>query len=277
MDNRNIFKNILDFLVYSNIYLSLGASFVAYITIVILDFPFAFIPMFLAFSETFFVYNLNRQTDIKEDRINKPNRITFIEKYGRLFFYISIILYLLALIIAFLRNFNTFIFVLLPIIISIFYSIFRLKRFLIIKNLLVGFAWGTLPLVVGSYFNRLDIAILIFYIFFSIEFFINTVIFDIKDTRGDNLNKIRTLPNVIGLKYTKYFMYVVNTFSISFLIFNIVFGILSPISISLIFFVFYVYLYIFFSGKKNNLFYGVFVDGEFVFLALFVFLFSLVI
>ncbi len=277
MDNMNIFKNILDFLVYSNIYLSLGASFVAYITIVILDFPFAFIPMFLAFSETFFVYNLNRQTDIKEDRINKPNRITFIEKYGRLVFYISIILYLLALIISFLRNFNTFIFVLLPIIISIFYSIFRLKRFLMIKNLLVGFAWGTLPLVVGSYFNRLDIAILIFYIFFSIEFFINTVIFDIKDTTGDNLNKIRTLPNVIGIKYTKYFMYVVNTFSISFLIFNIVFGILSPISISLIFFVFYVYLYIFFSGKKNNLFYGVFVDGEFVFLALFVFLFSLVI
>ncbi len=244
---------------------------------VLLELPFDFVPMFLIFSETLFVYNLNRQTDLLEDEINVPERTNFVKYYGRPIFYISILLYLLTLFIAFSHSFSTFIFVLFPIVIGVLYSIFRLKRFLITKNLLVGISWGTIPVVVGCYFNRMDICVLIFYLFFSVEFFINTIIFDVKDMKGDKLHKIRTLPNVIGLKRTKYLLYFVNTLSALFLLLAIIKDILSPLSYVLFFFLGYVFLYIFYSKENNKtLYYGIFVDGEFIFLGVLVFLVSVI-
>jgi len=63
MDDR--INSAINFLVYSNIYLAVGASCIAYITMVLLGLNFEFMPLFFTFSETFFVYNLNRQTKIR--------------------------------------------------------------------------------------------------------------------------------------------------------------------------------------------------------------------
>jgi 4-hydroxybenzoate polyprenyltransferase len=265
-------KRLLDFLVYSNIFLAAGASVVAFTTIFLMGFPIETVPLFIPFAGAMFIYNLNRMTDSTEDLINVPKRISFVRRNGKFFLAVGIVLYGIAIMESFLRNLNVFLAVIAPGIISIFYSIFRLKRFYITKNLLVALAWGMTPVVVGFYFETFDLAILSISLFFTLEFFINTVIFDVKDIKGDYLYKIKTLPTVIGTKNTKHMCLIINFFSGMILLLSILYSILPLMAIILIPFLLYIFAYIILCDSKNGLFYGAFVDGEFMFLALIVLL-----
>jgi 4-hydroxybenzoate polyprenyltransferase len=223
-----------------------------------------------------FIYNLNRMTDSTEDRINLPKRTDFVKKWGSLFFGLGTALYIIAIALAFFRNFYTLSIVITPGVIAVLYSVFRLKRFYITKNLLVAIAWGMTPLVVGFYFGTFNLAVLTISLFFSMEFFINTVIFDVKDVKGDYMYKIKTLPTIIGVSHTKHICLTINFFSVLILILNILQGSLPLIALLLIPFLLYIFAYIMLCDKKNGLFYGIFVDGEFIFLGLILLLVYLV-
>lgn len=224
-----------------------------------------------------FIYNLNRQTDSTEDLVNVPERKHFITESGKHLLIAGTVFYLIALFVSAWRNIPTFFIVLLPCIIAILYSIFRLKKYYIVKNLMVGSAWGVTPLVVGFYFGVFNLSVLTLSIFFALGFFINTVIFDIKDTRGDYLYKISTLPTVIGAKSTRHVCMIVDLFSGMILLLSIASGILPLKALVLVPFLAYIFAYITLSAKRSGVtFYGLTVDGEFAFLAVLVFLTSLV-
>lgn len=267
MKNIYVLNRILSFLVYSNIYLSFGASIVAIVTLYILDLPFDFQLLFIPFAGGMFIYNINRYTDKEEDKINVPERTEFAKKYGPYIIGASIILYCIALYFAFSRNLTTLFVTLFPVLIGYFYSIKRLKRIFFLKNILVGLSWGITPLLVGFYYNIFSAEFFILATFFAITFFINTVIFDVKDIIGDLNMKINTIPIRMGLEKTKVICYASNFIALLLLSLSVLFGILPPRSLVLIPFLIYIFLYVKkVDTVKDGFFYGVLVDGEFIFL-----------
>ncbi len=258
-----IFRRILEFLVYSNIYLSFGAAIVALATIFLMEKQVVWELLFIPFSGSFLIYNFNRLTDSNEDQINIPERHIFIQKYGKGILTVSILIYLASLYLAFRANLYVLALTLIPVAGAFAYSYFRFKRFFLIKNLIVSLSWGISTLLVGAYFQEFDLLLLAIYVFFSLQFLINVIIFDIKDIRGDSLYKIETLPDKVGIEKTKKFC-----FFILFLLFLACGFILSFDIKGLILLpaLAYIFFFIMKAEKHENStwwYYGVFVDGEF--------------
>lgn len=262
-----MFGKALNFLVYSNIYLSFGASVVAWFAIFIMKLPLDFGLLFIPFAGGMLIYNLNRQTDTKEDTINVPERIKFVHAYGKYFIGAGLVMYLIALYFALLKGISVLLVAILPVVIASFYSIKRLKKLFFLKNAIVGVSWGITPLLVGFYNQMFGMEFVIISAFFAISFFVNTIIFDIKDVVGDISTKIETIPVKLGIEKTKIVCYVSNFVTVITLLISVAIGILPLISLVLLLFACYIFFYIKEAQKKKgSFFYGVLVDGEFIFL-----------
>lgn len=89
---------------------------------------------------------------------------------------------------------------------------FRLKNVFILKNVLIGLAWGGL-VIVGS--GTLEAANIIgLFSFTSIQVMIGSIIRDVPDLDKDRLNNVRTFPVVIGLHKTFFVMQGLNLLSV---------------------------------------------------------------
>ncbi len=261
--------SVVHFVVFSNIYLSFGASAVAWVTIFVAGLPFDLALVFIPFAGGMFIYNLNRQTDMKEDVINVPDRVKFFERYGKYLVGASFIMYIAALYLSLLGGLPAFFVSLLPGILASFYSVKRLKRVYFFKNVLVGLSWGVTPILVGFYNSVMSPEIVALSAFFSVAFFVNTVIFDLKDTIGDSSARIKTIPIELGPEKTRTVCYLSILTATAILAASILLGFAHVRSLVLFPFIAYIFLYVRAAGpKKGGLFYGAVVDGEFVFLFL---------
>jgi len=252
---------LLQTLVYSNIYLALGAAIIAVSTIFISKYPLVWYLPIIPFSGSFLIYNLNRFTDIKEDIINVYNRVLFIQKFGRIFLCLAILFYTVSLFLAYQQNIYTFISALVPLPIAILYSVARFKKRFILKNILVSIAWGCSVLVVGAFFNTINLLLVYLYAFFSLQFLINVIIFDIKDLKGDKFNNVQSLPVKLGIEETKKVCLL-----ILLLLFVIWILLLSLTIRAVILLPFLLYTATFILAAKDNRpwwYFGVIVDGEF--------------
>ncbi|MBD3360186.1 hypothetical protein GF366_00115, partial [Candidatus Peregrinibacteria bacterium] len=202
-------RKLLNFLVYSNLYLAFGAGIVALATAFLLGKPMNWIYVFIPFSASFLIYNYNRTTDSKEDMVNVPERTIFVERFGKKILTVAFFLYIISIGLALQRNIYTLLITLIPVFCAFMYSYSRLKRFFMVKNLMVSVSWGFSVLLVAAFFEFLDPILWLVYVFFFLQFLINVVIFDIKDIRGDYLYKIKTLPAGFGIKNTKKFCFLI--------------------------------------------------------------------
>ena len=157
----------------------------------------------LPFFACVFIYSINRLTDRNEDKINQPNRIRFPHRIRITLVVISLIIYILLLGIVFQNNFLSFTIALLPLVIAILYSHFRLKRFFLVKNISIATAVCVSVLIVPAYYDHWagDWGILFLFFFFMV--LTNTILFDIKDIKGDSVFGIHTLPVRFGVTATK--------------------------------------------------------------------------
>ncbi len=260
-------RKSLRFLVHSNIYLSFGASVVAWLTLFVMQLPFEPALLFIPFAGGMFIYNLNRHTDDKEDIINVPERRRFISEHGFYLMVISSAMYLGALYLASMRGWHVLLVAALPGAIASLYSIKRLKRLFFFKNALVGLSWGLTPLLVGFYNNLFGPGFFLLAAFFAIAFFVNTVIFDVKDVIGDSNAKIRTIPIRLGIEKTRTVCHAANALALVVLVSSVFLRVLPVGALVLVPFLAYIYFYTRSAGeKKDGFFYGLVVDGEFVFL-----------
>nr|WP_087714933.1 UbiA family prenyltransferase [Natronolimnobius baerhuensis] len=239
-------------------------------TVVLADLPLEPIPLFIVFGATLFVYTVNRFTDLEEDEENVPDRAAFTKRYGRLLLGIGICCYLGAIGAAVVLGVPGAIYLLLPLVAAVLYSVGGIKRLLLVKNLFVGVAWGLLPLGVGYYYNSLwtpEILFLAGYMTAMIT--IAAVIFDIKDIEGDRAEGIATVPNTVGVPWTRRLSQAGNVVVVA----TAVLVIVTTTALSSVFLVVlamnaYVACYIpFATAERGPLFYGFVVDGEHVFLA----------
>jgi len=252
------------FLVHSNLFVSVSATSVAATTVLLADLPVEPLPLFIVFAATLFVYSFNRITDLAEDEKNLPSRARFTRRYGRMLFAVGVVLYLVAFAAAVALGIRGAPFLALPIVVGVVYSVYA-KRFLLVKNLVVGAAWGAIPLGVGVYYGAFSAKIAFLAAFFAAEITVAAALFDIKDIEGDRREGVRTVPNVHGPRATRLGALVVvaalvpavaaagRFFGAEYLV--------------LLGFLGYVAAYVPFATRdRGPLFYGFVVDGEHVFL-----------
>lgn len=269
--NENFYQDSfwLNSLVSANLFISTAALFVSFFANLILDKPQNFFLNLSSFAVMFLIYTANRFSDIEEDEINSPKRVLFVKKHGRTFLFSSLVLFFGVLVYALLSNLLTAFFIVLPLTIGILYSFAGLKRFFLVKNLTVGCGWGILPLINASYYNVYSFEVLFYAVLCGAFWTINSTVFDIKDIVGDKSQNVVTMPVKFGPGKTKLFCFVLNLImllSLAFLLFNellpslfLIFGVIN----------FYLFIYIYLAKEKNNpWFYGILVDGEFVFVGL---------
>lgn len=253
------------FLVHSNLFVSVSATSVAVTTVLLTDLPVEPLPLFIVFAATLFVYSFNRITDLAEDEENVPSRARFTRRYGRELFVVGVVLYLVAVAVAVVSGVRGAPFLALPIVVGVVYSVYA-KRFLLVKNLVVGAAWGAIPLGVGIYYGSLSPEVLFLAVFFGVEITVAAALFDIKDIEGDRREGIRTVPNVHGPRTTRIGALV----AVAALVPVVVAAgwLFGPRFFVLLGFLGYVAGYVPFAGPdRGPLFYGFVIDGEHVLLA----------
>jgi len=255
-------------LVHTNLFISLAAASVAVSTAVLVGLPLDPLPVFIVFAVTLFVYSFNRLADRAEDERNVPRRAAFVDRYGKTLLGVGIALYLAAGVAAVLREVPGAPAMGLPLAVALLYSVVGLKQVLLVKNLLVGIAWGLIPLGVGVYYGRLTAGGILFMAgFVTVMLTIAAVVFDIKDIEGDRSEGIRTVPIVVGPDRTRRLTAGATTLVGTFVGALVLTGRLPTQYTLLLPFVLYVLGYCLFATEdRGPLFYGFVVDGEHVFL-----------
>jgi 4-hydroxybenzoate polyprenyltransferase len=259
----------LAFLVHSNLFISAAATGVALSTMLLAGLSPDPIALFIVFAATLFVYSLNRITDLDEDRTNVPNRADFTERYGRPILVAGVTLYLAAIGAAFALGLPGAPFLVLPAAAAALYSLFRVKRLLLVKNLIVGISWGIIPLGVAVYYGiGLTPEIAVLSAFFTVMLTVAAAVFDIKDIEGDRAEGIRTVPIAFGLRKTRLGALAVTAIVAVCVGVLVAVGVVPRRFLVLLAFLGYVAAYVPFATQdRGSLFYGFVIDGEHVFLA----------
>jgi 4-hydroxybenzoate polyprenyltransferase len=276
-DGETVFEGVLSvltLLVHSNLVIATAATSVAVTSMVLVDRPLDPLPLFIVFSATFFVYSVNRATDVEEDELNVPGRAAFTRSYGRGCVAVGVVLYALGVGVAVARGLPKAEFLVLPVGAAVLYSMARLKRVLFMKNLLVGVAWGMIPLGVGAYYDTLlSVEILSLAAVFAMMLTVAAAVFDVKDIHGDRRAGVRTVPIRFGVRATRVAAAGVSLAVGVGVLVAVAGGIIPPRFLVLHGFLGYVLAYIpFATPDRGPLFYGLVVDGEHVFLAVLVLL-----
>ena len=256
-------------LVHSNVFIALAATSWVVTTVVLVELPVDPIPPLIVFVVTLFVYSLNRFTDIDEDEYNVPARASFTKQYGRAILAIGVVGYLGVVVLAVARGIPRAELLLAPLVVIGLYSVVGLKEILLVKNLLVGIAWGGIPLGVGVYYgvaSEPEIVVLTAYVVAMVT--VAAAIFDLKDIVGDRREGIRTIPRVFGTRWTRIGA-ATATVVVTLWLFAVVSrGIVPARYLVLVSFSAYVFAYsVLADPDASPLFYGFVVDGEHLFLA----------
>ncbi|SIR82555.1 UbiA family prenyltransferase [Natronorubrum thiooxidans] len=262
-------KRGLRLLVHSNLFISLATVSVLVTTVILAELPLEALPVFIVFAATLFVYTVNRFTDLEEDEANVPERAAFTKRYGWLLLALGVGLYVAAIAGAIVLGLEGAIYLLLPLVVALLYSVGGVKQLFLVKNLVVGFAWGAIPLGAGYYYNQpwsLEILVITAYVTAMIT--IAAVIFDIKDIEGDRAEGIATVPNRLGPVATRRYSQLANVAVAVAVVWLVVVTSLSSSFLSVLAMNAYVACYIpFATPDRGPLYYGFVVDGEHVFLA----------
>lgn len=261
--------NLVLALVHSNVFIALGATSWVVTTVVLANLPLDPIPPFIVFAVTLFVYSLNRFTDIDEDEYNVPGRARFTKRYGRPILAVGVVAYLIAVSLAIVYDLPRAELLLAPLVVISLYSVVGLKKILLVKNLLVGIAWGGIPLGVGVYYGvATDPEVLLLTGYVVITLTIAAVVFDLKDIVGDRQEGIQTVPRVVGIRGTRYLTASATLLVTIGLLAVVEIGFVPPRYLVLVSYSAYVFAYCLFADPDASpLFYGFVVDGEHIFLA----------
>ena len=263
-------ERTLRLLVHSNLFISLSTMSVVVTTVLLADLPLEPLPLFIVFAATLFVYTVNRFTDMEEDEQNVPERASFTKRYGPLLLTAGVGLYVAAIAVAVALGLPGALYLLLPLLVVLLYSVGGIKQVFLVKNLFVGFAWGVIPLGVGYYYGRLwTLEIVAFAAYLTAMITVAAAIFDVKDIEGDREAGSATVPNRYGTPATRRYSQAANL-GIAAAVVGLALGTELPLEfLALLAMNAYVACYIPFARPDHGpLYYGFVVDGEHVFLAI---------
>ncbi len=255
-------KKILDFIVYSNLFIALCCAALTLQTVFIFDLTFnkSFDFVIINFTATFCLYNLQRiyYSSKYED---SPKYCWYI-KNRRLIF--TLIILTLILSFNFLWHFfilnQTHLLIYSSLsIISILYFLppIQLKKYGIFKPFLIGSVFVFIAILIPLNF-KLSTQIIFYTIAQWVFITALCVLFDVRDMEADKEKKINTIPILVGIKNTK--IIVISLFCI-YLVFSLILKNNELIFSALFIFCLSIVIILACNVKRNNYFYLLVVDG----------------
>ncbi len=275
----------LDFLVFSNVYISLGAMNLSYVFFKLAGTPVNHI-ILVPFLIMFIIYTFNRKTDAKEDSLNDPYKFEFNKSYNKYILAFSFAAFGLLVVFSFIKGIKYGLEVLMPFAIGFIYSsrislkskMIRLKDIVLFKNFIVAITWAFITVIIPASFLNIpfkqDIYLLSFLVFSRL--LISEIFCDIKDVKGDPEAGTKTIVTVYGLSFTNKLLFFLNIAFTLILIIGYWAGIVSTFLLEIgIFSAGYGFLYILLYNLKLieiNKLSNIIVDGQFIAVGFFVFL-----
>ncbi|NLE03247.1 MAG: hypothetical protein GX638_00390, partial [Crenarchaeota archaeon] len=187
-----VFLKVLKFLTSTSLFLALNSSLVVAFGYLLYDIAFSPVMLLIGFLATFSVYGLNKATDKNEDNINRPETA---QRSTTFYLIPSIAALIISIILSALESIFALIIVLTPLLVGVVYSVKfslsipRLKEIVGVKSLTVAFSWALtgalLPATIESVV--IEKIILVFSYIFT-QLFVNTVLFDALDVKGDSFS-----------------------------------------------------------------------------------------
>jgi len=271
-------NKIVDYVIHSSLYVGFVGLAMVFTTSLLLKLPINFQLLLIPFLVSFSAYNINRKTDIKEDKISHPARAKFIKTYYTYLKCICIICYLIAFILGFMKNILTGIFIFLPALFVTLYSVpwiskfsySRLKEIFLIKNFTVALGWSLFVTLLPLFYFEVpfSLATVFIFMFIFMKVFGNTFVFDIRVIKGDKIAKIKTIPIIFGISKTKKLLGFINMLSLLLIISPVLLDILPNISCFVAIVFIYTQFYISRIGKSDITFLtDVLADGEYIIMA----------
>lgn len=260
-----IIRPILRFVVFSNIWIALGAAGLTLLYYIIFDFrPNLFVLSFVFFS-TQLTYTFQRYVKfIKRDRIS-GERLEWMENFH---LYVKIFMVgdlIFCLVLAFFLNLQALIFLLIPAGISFFYAWklpfgikFNLRDVPGVKIYLIAIVWA-MTCTFFPLFNEgeeIDASIVLLLIAEFIYILAITIPFDIRDLMLDEPEK-KTIPQLIGTSFAKMISIILLTVSM------VLIAYLSD-GLNIGLFLAYIvgfYLVILSSHERKDIFFSFYIDG----------------
>ncbi len=278
-------SQVLDFLIFSNIYVSLGAMSLSYVFFKLAGIPVNYVILIPSLI-IFVIYTFNRKTDAKEDALSDPNKFKFNRSYNKYFLAFAFAGFGSLVVFSFIKSIKYGLEDLVPFAIGFLYSsrislkskMIRLKDILFFKNFIVAITWAFVTVIIPASFLNVpftqDIYSLGFFIFLMT--LINAIFFDIKDANGDSEVGTKTIVTVYGLSFTNKLLFFLNTAFTLILIIGYWAGVVSTFLLEIgIFSAGYGFLYILLYNLKLieiNKLSNIIVDGQLIAVRFFVFL-----
>lgn len=276
--------------VYSSLYLSVAGVAMVYISCLLHGLPFDPVAAAILVLVVFAVYNLNRKTDEDEDAINHTERYAFTKEYEAILFRSAIGAYVIALCLSALQGLDSLFVTIVPLVAGIVYSVplfpagfgfRRLKEVPLMKSLVVALSWAVPPALLPVFHADLSASAStgIAGIFFFFLVFINTVVFDIRDVEGDLASAVKTLPTILGPQRTLLLLTAVNvTIGAALVLAGGLLLDLYPVLLLAAGTVYAQgYLLCFHRLVREKLLFELFADGQFILLAVVLYLLTLVV
>ncbi len=162
------------------------------------------------------IYNLNKLTDVHEDTVNVPERARFVKRYYNYIAASIVGFFCAAVVCAFLCNPYAILVITFGFFIGALYSVqmfgARLKELLLVKNVTIAATCTVGAVLVPFAVHESSIIVLsliAYFVFFKA--LINTLLFDVRDLRGDQFSGTITVPISLGLNKTKGLLLALNS------------------------------------------------------------------
>ena len=265
-------EKIFSFLSVSSLWVSGLGFFKTYIAYILLGGNPSILVCGVVFLVTFCIYSLDKIVDIDKDFINMPQRRSFLHGRRKMILPISIAAYVAAVGMTLLDKPIALPIIFIPFIANAFYgtkpfkSVPRLKDIPVMKNIVVALSWALVTVSLPAmHLADSRIAPILMAIYFMLtKTFIDTILYDIRDIKGDRENNIRTMATLLGERRTILVLLAVNSTLILWL--AIVNESIRPLALA---FILYGYAYIlYFRKQRNPLALDFFVEGQWLLISL---------
>ena len=205
-------KKVLDFILFSNTWISIGAVSCASSAFIFYQKPIAIEFLALVFCATFFGYNLQHSSHdgIFDDRKNQSQ---WISNYGKVTQKLAYVILIISLILVLkIFSWKNILYTLPALVLVLFYrekgkNTFSFRSIPLFKLFVIALVWtwtcAILPQLI--YFNKVGLyyPIIIFFYIISI-----TIPFDKRDLSYDP-KRLKTLPQLIGIKRAYYTSFII--------------------------------------------------------------------
>jgi len=210
-------KKVSDFIIYSNLLISLCAAALIWETYLLLNVSVNLISVAVGFAATLLIYNTDRLVVLEALEKNGNERHSWILKFRLLLILLSIVSLIFLVTAVFFMPLRCLIFLLHLGLISLLYSIpllFRGKKNLrsikLLKIFLIMYVWAATTVMLPAIWSGYDIwnrDVLLLFLERALFIFAITLPFDIRDYTSDKLNHVITIPAIIGIRQTRLLAY----------------------------------------------------------------------